>query len=54
MRIATYGATLARFGEITVLDLLATTAYFGFVSVILNAIRQLVPEGGIQMPTLKK
>mgnify|MGYP002139412210 CR=1 FL=1 len=51
---ATYAATLARFGELTVLDILATTAYFGFVSVILNAIRQPVPEGGIQMPALKK
>ena len=51
---ATYAATIARFGELTVLDILATTAYFGFVSVILNAIRQPVPEGGIQMPALKK
>lgn len=50
----TYAATVARFGELTVLDILATTAYFGFVSVILNAIRQPVPEGGIQMPSLKK
>jgi 4-carboxymuconolactone decarboxylase len=51
---ATYAATVARFGELTVLDILSTTAYFGFVSLILNAIRQPVPEGGIQMPSLKK
>jgi 4-carboxymuconolactone decarboxylase len=49
----TYAATVARFGELTVLDILATTGYFGFVSVILNAIRQPVPEGGVQMPPLK-
>lgn len=50
----TYAAAVAKFGELMVLDILATTAYFGFVSVILNAIRQPVPEGGIQMPPLKK
>jgi 4-carboxymuconolactone decarboxylase len=50
---STYAATLARFGELTVLDILVTTSYFGFVSVILNAIRQPVPEGGIQLPPLK-
>jgi 4-carboxymuconolactone decarboxylase len=49
----TYAAAVERFGELTVLDILATTGYFGFVSVILNAIRQPVPEGGIQMPSLK-
>ncbi len=50
----TYAKAVSKFGELTVLDILATTAYFGFVSVILNAIRQPVPEGGIQMPSLKK
>jgi 4-carboxymuconolactone decarboxylase len=50
----TYAAAVAKFGELTVLDILVTTAYFGFVSVILNAIRQPVPEGGIQMPPLRK
>ena len=50
---STYAKTLARFGELTVLDILATTSYFGFVSVILNAIRQPVPEGGVQLPPLK-
>lgn len=50
----TYAATVARFGEHTVLDILVTTGYFGFVSVILNAIRQPVPEGGVQLPDLKR
>lgn len=48
----TYDAALVRFGEIVVLDLLATAGYFGFVSLILNATRHPVPEGGAQMPAL--
>ena len=49
----TYAATVDRFGELAVLDILVTTGYFGFVSVILNAIRQPVPEGGVQLPQRK-
>ena len=49
---ATYEAAVLRFGEVTVLDLLATAGYFGFVSLILNATRHPVPEGGTQMPAL--
>ena len=49
----TYAATVNRFGELTALDILVTTGYFGFVSVILNAIRQPVPEGGVQLPQRK-
>ena len=43
---ATYAAAIARFGEQTVLDIMCTSGYFGFVSVILNTIRAPVPEGG--------
>jgi 4-carboxymuconolactone decarboxylase len=50
---ATYAAALARFGEPTLLDVLCTVGYFGFVSVILNAIRAPVPEGGAELPALE-
>jgi 4-carboxymuconolactone decarboxylase len=47
---ATYAQALARFGEPTLLDVLCTAGYFSFVSLILNTIRQPVPEGGVQLP----
>jgi 4-carboxymuconolactone decarboxylase len=49
---ATYAAALARFGEPSVLDILCTAGYFGFVSLILNTTRHPVPEGGAVMPDL--
>lgn len=49
---ATYAQALDRFGEPTLLDVLATAGYFSFVSVILNTIRAPVPEGGVQLPAL--
>jgi 4-carboxymuconolactone decarboxylase len=49
---ASYDATMHRFGEVAVLDLLATASYFSFVSLILNATRHPVPEGGAPMPAL--
>ena len=48
----TYAAVVQRFGELTTLDILVTVGYFGFVSVILNAIRHPVPEGGNVLPEL--
>jgi 4-carboxymuconolactone decarboxylase len=48
----TYAQALARFGEPTLLDILCTAGYFSFVSLILNTIRQPVPEGGAQLPAL--
>jgi 4-carboxymuconolactone decarboxylase len=48
----TYQLALARFGEPTLLDVLCTAGYFSFVSLILNTIRQPVPEGGVQLPPL--
>jgi 4-carboxymuconolactone decarboxylase len=47
---ATYAKAIERFGELSTLDLLSTIGYFGFVSVILNAIRQPIPEGAIPLP----
>jgi 4-carboxymuconolactone decarboxylase len=40
---STYSEALKKLGELSLLDLLATVGYFGFVSVILNAIRQPIP-----------
>lgn len=50
---ATYAEALARFGEASVLDVLCTAGYFGFVSLILNTIRHPVPLGGSELPSLK-
>ncbi|MEI7532016.1 MAG: carboxymuconolactone decarboxylase family protein [Betaproteobacteria bacterium] len=41
----TYDKVLKRFGEVTLIDLMATIGYFGFVSIILNAVRVPLPEG---------
>lgn len=49
---ATYAAALARFGENTLLDIVCTAGYFGFVSLILNTIRHPVPPGGAVLPPL--
>jgi 4-carboxymuconolactone decarboxylase len=49
----TFEAAQNRFGEKTVIDLLGTAAYFGFVSLILNAVRMPVPDGGAVLPALK-
>jgi len=46
----TYEKAMTRFGELSTLDLLSTIGYFGFVSVILNAIRQPIPEGAEPLP----
>jgi 4-carboxymuconolactone decarboxylase len=46
----TYEKAIQRFGELSTLDLLSTIGYFGFVSVILNAIRQPIPEGAVPLP----
>ncbi|MBA2963533.1 MULTISPECIES: carboxymuconolactone decarboxylase family protein [Ramlibacter] len=48
----TYAQALERFGEPALLDVLCTAGYFSFVSLILNTIRQPVPEGGVQLPAL--
>ena len=42
---ATYEKAFKQFGETTLIDLMATIGYFGFVSVILNTVRVPLPEG---------
>jgi 4-carboxymuconolactone decarboxylase len=49
---ATYAQALERFGEKALLDVVCTAGYFSFVSLVLNTIRQPVPEGGNEMPAL--
>jgi 4-carboxymuconolactone decarboxylase len=47
---ATYEAAKTRFGERTIVELIGTAGYYGFVSLILNAARTPVPDGGIRLP----
>jgi 4-carboxymuconolactone decarboxylase len=49
----TYAAAIERFGERTVLDILSTAGYFGFVSLILNAKRHPLPEGSQILQPIK-
>jgi 4-carboxymuconolactone decarboxylase len=46
---ATYEAATTRFGERTIVELIGTAGYYGFVSLILNAARTPVPEGGTRL-----
>ncbi len=47
---ATYEAAKTRFGERTIVELIGTAGYYGFVSLVLNAARTPVPEGGTRLP----
>jgi 4-carboxymuconolactone decarboxylase len=47
---ATYDAAKTRFGERTIVELIGTAGYYGFVSLILNAARTPVPDGGTRLP----
>jgi 4-carboxymuconolactone decarboxylase len=49
---ATYEAAKGRFGERAIVELIATAGYYGFVSLVLNAARTPVPEGGARLPPL--
>jgi len=42
---ATYAATVARFGEQGVIDLIAVSGYYSLVSMVLNVSRVPLPEG---------
>ena len=48
----TYQAAVQRFGEKSVVELICTAGYYSFVSLVLNANRTPVPEGGTPLPTL--
>ncbi len=49
-----YDAALARFGEAGVVDLSATIGFYCFVSVMLNMVREEVPEDGQRLPNIIK
>ena len=49
---ATFDAAMARFGERTIIELIGTAGYYGFISLFLNAGRTPVPEGGRPLPAI--
>src|ERR1700674_2844675 len=49
---ATFDAAMARFGERTIIELIGTAGYYGFIALVLNANRTPVPEGGRPLPAL--
>ena len=48
----TFHAALARFGEQTIVELIGVAGYYGFISLVLNANRTPVAEGGTPLPAL--
>jgi 4-carboxymuconolactone decarboxylase len=48
----TYQAVRERFGEVAIVEMVATAGYYGFVSLILNVNRQLAPDGS-SLPPLR-
>jgi hypothetical protein len=48
----TSAAATARFGEQMVIELIGTAGYYGFVSLVLNANRTPVAEGGELLPAI--
>ena len=49
---ATFDAAIVRFGERTIVELIGTAGYYGFISLVLNASRTPVPEGGTPLPAI--
>jgi 4-carboxymuconolactone decarboxylase len=49
---ATFAAAKARFGERMVIDVIGTAGYYGFISLVLNAGRIPVAEGGKLLPAI--
>ncbi len=49
---ATFAAAKARFGERMMIELIGTAGYYGFVSLVLNADRTPVAEGGKSLPPI--
>ncbi len=47
---ASFEAAQTRFGECTLIDLICIAGYYGFVSLVLNASRTPVPDGGKRLP----
>ena len=48
----THAAMVARFGEKSVIELICTIGYYGFVSMVLNASRAPIPEGAVPLKPL--
>jgi 4-carboxymuconolactone decarboxylase len=48
----TFEAAKARFGEQMMVELIGTAGYYGFVSLVLNASRTPVAEGGKPLPAI--
>ena len=49
---ATFAAAEARFGERMVIELIGTAGYYGLVSLVLNAARTPLAEGGKPLPSI--
>jgi 4-carboxymuconolactone decarboxylase len=49
---STFAAAGARFGERMLIELIGTAGYYGFVSLVLNAARTPVAEGGKPLPAI--
>jgi len=49
---ATFEAAKSKFGEQMVVDLIGLAGYYGLVSLVLNANRSPVPEGGKRLPAI--
>ena len=49
---ATFTAAKARFGERMIIELIGTAGYYGFISLVLNAARTPVAEGGKSLPAI--
>jgi len=47
---ASFAGAKARFGERTVIELIGTVGYYGFISLVLNADRTPIAEGGKPLP----
>jgi len=50
---ATHAAMVDRFGEKSVIELICTIGYYGFVSMVLNASRAPIPEGAVPLKPLR-
>lgn len=49
---ATFAACKERFGERMIVELIGTAGYYGFISLVLNAARTPVAEGGRLLPVV--
>jgi 4-carboxymuconolactone decarboxylase len=49
---ATFAAAKERFGERMMIELIGTAGYYGFVSLVLNASRTPIAEGGKPLPAI--